>query len=178
MFPDPGNPILSQYESAIVLDAAKGTSFFEANVWGMLFYGAHLGDALPGMAGINLSTFVGHILFFLRHAAAMLQSLGYLGPIAIEVSLNPLLNVDWLHSWEGYPQPVASSPLDDDLALLIPSNSELLRTKPDSVATKVFRQVFFSVNCPDLVDNPQKLKRLISKGYEYNGWPQPQNFTT
>jgi hypothetical protein len=167
MFPDPGSPILSQYESAIVLDAAKGTSFFEANIWGMLFYSARLGVESQGMAGVNLSAFVGYILFFLRHAAAMLQSLRYLGPVAIEVSLNPLVNVDWLHAWAGYVQSVATSPLDDDLTLLILTNSERLRTESDSVAMEVFRHVFFSVNGPGVVDNPE----LIRRGYEFNGWP-------
>jgi len=63
MFPDAGGPILSQHESSIVLDAAKGTSFFEINVWGMLFYGAHLRMEAQGMQGINASAFVGYILF-------------------------------------------------------------------------------------------------------------------
>jgi hypothetical protein len=40
---------------------------------------------------------------------------------------------------------------------------------------EVFRHVFFSVNCPDLVDTPQKLEQLVRRGYEYNGWPPPQN---
>ena len=59
MFPDPGSAILSQHESAIVLDAAKGTSFFEVTVWGTLFYGAKIRVESEGTTGINLSAFLG-----------------------------------------------------------------------------------------------------------------------
>lgn len=42
--------------------------------------------------------------------------------------------------------------------------------KPNRVGADVFRQVFLSVNLPDLVDTTQGLVQLIRRGYEYNGW--------
>jgi hypothetical protein len=38
---------------------------------------------------------------------------------------------------------------------------------------ELFRHIFFSVNCPDLVNTPPMLERLVRKGYEYNGWGYP-----
>lgn len=174
-FPDPGSPTLSQHESAIVLDAAKGTSFFETNVWGILFYGAHVRVESSGTTGINLSAFIGYILLFIRQAAKMLQLLGYSGAVAIEMALSPILKVNWLHSWAGYVQGEPGSELDDEITLVVPTASDSLREKPDGVAMEVLRHLFFSVNCPNLVDTPEKLDRLVLKGYEYNGWPPPQD---
>jgi Putative DNA-binding domain len=175
-FPDPASAILSQYESAIALDAAKGTSIFEVNVWGMLFYGAHIRVEANGTPGINLHAFVGYILVFARHAASMLQALTYSGPVTVEIALSPLLRVNWLHEYYGqHIQTVESSVLDDDITVEIPTTTEALREKPDMVTMEVYRHVFFSVNLPDLVDAPQKLENLIRKGYDYSGWPQPPN---
>jgi hypothetical protein len=39
---------------------------------------------------------------------------------------------------------------------------------------EIFRHVFFSVNCPDLVDTPQKLEQLVRHGYGYNRWQPDQ----
>jgi schlafen family protein len=175
MFPDPGSAVLSQYESAVVLDAAKGTSLFEVNVWGMLFYGARIYFESEEISGINLSAFLGYVLFFIRHGAKMLQSLGYSGPIAIETTLSPILGVNWLHEWAGYPQAEPGSVLDDEVTLTVPTTSEALREKPDGVAMEVFRHVFFSVNCSGLADTPQTLEQLVRKGYEFNRWAPPQN---
>ena len=164
MFPDPGRAILSQHESAIVLDAAKGTSFFEANVWGLLFYGAHLSVESAGTPGVSLPAFLGYVLFFTRHAGKMLQALGHSGQIEIEVALKPILSVKWLHNAQGHVQAEAGSALDDEFVLQVPTSSEVLSEKPDGVAMEIYRHVFFSVNCPDLVDNPNKLERLVVQG--------------
>ena len=41
MFPNPSSPIVTQHESAIVLDAMSDSSIsmFEINLWGLLFFG-------------------------------------------------------------------------------------------------------------------------------------------
>jgi hypothetical protein len=171
MFPDPGSAVLSQHESAIVLDAAKGTSFLEVNVWGMLFYGAHIYVESNETPGINLSAFLGYILFFVRYASKILQALGYSGSIAIETILSPVLRVRWLHAWPGYPVGLPGSELDDEVSLTAPTTSEALREKPDRVAMDIFQNVFFSVNCGDMADTPQKLEQLVNRGYEFNMWP-------
>jgi hypothetical protein len=124
MFPDPGSAILSQHESAIVLDAAKGTSFFEVNVWGVLFYGAHIWVEANETQGINLSAFLGYVLLFIRHAAKMIQALGFSGPITVETTLGPILRVQWLHNWLGYVEAESGSKLDDEVTLTVPTTSE------------------------------------------------------
>jgi schlafen family protein len=174
-FPNPGCAILSQHESAIVLNAAIGIPFYEINVWGMLFYGTLLGGEVDAAPAINLSAFLGYILFFPRHAATMLQALGWSGLVDVEMVLGPIRNIRWLNEGERYPVALSGSELDDELALMIPTSSEALRDKPDGVAMEIFRHVFFSVNLPDLVDAPQKLQRLVHYGYAYNGWPPTQN---
>jgi hypothetical protein len=145
VFPSQGAHILSQHESAVVLDAAMGTSIFEANVWGMPFYGARIWVKSKEASGVNLSAFLGYVLLFVHHAAKLLQALGYSGPVTIEVSLSPILRVNWLHDWAGYPQALGGSQVDDEIVLEVPATTEDLRERPDSVAAAVFRQVFFSV---------------------------------
>jgi Schlafen, AlbA_2 len=170
MFPNPGSAILFQHESAVMLDAARGTSVFEVNVWGLLFYGAQISVQVGETTGINLSAFLGYVLFFIRHAARMLRSLGYSGPVAIEVALSPVLRVRWLHDWSGWAQAEEGSQLDDDVTLEVPTITEAMQENPDGVAVQIFRHVFFSVNCADLVDTEGKLDALVRKGYEFNNW--------
>ena len=79
IFPDPDKPILSQHESAIVPDAAKSTSIFEVNIWGLLFYCVQLDRDHGGTVGIHLYEFVGFVLLFIKHAVKMVQRLGYSG---------------------------------------------------------------------------------------------------
>jgi hypothetical protein len=126
MFPDNGAPILWQHESAIVLDASKGSSFFEVNTWGMLFYGAHVWVESNQFTGISLSGFLGHVLLFIGHAGRMIQLLGYSGAITIELTLDPIRRIDWLHQWHGFPQNVPGSELDNEVTLTIPTSAEAM----------------------------------------------------
>jgi hypothetical protein len=175
-FPDPGRPIISQHESAIVLNVTRDISILEVNVWGMLFYGAQIEINESGTLGVHLYQFVGYILVFILHAAKMLQAMGYSGPIHINTALGSILRVPWLQAlgWSRLvPRP--GSELDDDVVFSIPASSEALREKPDGVAMDVLRYVLYSVNLSDLIDTPQKLEDLVRMGYEYNYWPRPAN---
>jgi len=174
MFPDPGSPILSQHESAIVLNAARGTSMFEVNVWGMLFYGTRIDEDHNGTSGIHIYQFVGYLLLFIQHAGKMLQMLGHSGPIFIETSLASILGTPWLYPTNrAWLSTVPGSELDDDVTFSITITSEELRERPDGVAMDVLRYILFSVNCAHLADSSQKLAELIGFGYGYNCWPQP-----
>ena len=170
LFPDVGSAVLSQHESAIVLDAARGTSFLEINVWGLMFYGAHIWFASGEIAGIDMGAFLGYVLLFIRHAAKMLQALGFSGSIAIEITLTRILKMRWLDDSRGYMKFKDGSELDDEVTLTIPTSTEALRDKPDRVAMEIFRHVFFSVNMRNLVDPPEKLEELLKNGFDYNGW--------
>lgn len=128
MFPDPGSPILSQHESAIVLAASRGISIFESNIWGMLFYAAQVErDQYNGTVGIHLFEFVGYLLLFVRHAATMVQSLGYSGPIHIETALNSLLGAQWLNPQGNWFSAQRGSELGDSVTFSLATTSNVLR---------------------------------------------------
>lgn len=178
MFPVPSSNIVSQHESAILLDAVGDSSMFEANVWGMLFYCTKIGETYnPSETGlvIHLHGFVGHTLLFIHHADAMLQALGYAGPIRIEATISSILRTPWLYASGSSSAIFSGSELDDEVSFSITTTNELLREKPNGVATDLLRYVFFSVNWPDLINTPRKLEDLILKGYAYNSWPHPDN---
>ena len=174
-FPRFGDGIVSQHESAIMLQAAEGFSIFEANIWGMLFCGTEIANDESGTLGIHLYHLVGCVLVFIKHAGVMFRVLGYSGPIIIETALASILGVQWLHFPNRRLFTRPGSELDDDVAFSVTTTSEALLEKPDGVSMDVLRYVFFSVNWPDLVDTPQRLEDLVRKGYEYNYWPEPTN---
>ena len=66
-FPKASSSIVSQYESAILLNAVGSDSIFETNIWGLLYYGMKIADTdnPPGTLGIHLHGFIGHILLFI-----------------------------------------------------------------------------------------------------------------
>ena len=175
IFPKVTNGIVSQRESAIVLNAVNVASIFEANVWGMLFFCTKIEGDHNGTHGIHLYELVGLILAFIRHAEKMLGSLGYSGPIVIETALTSILNVQWLHAPSGMLVTQPGSELDEDVAFSITSTREALRERPDGIAMDILRYIFFSVNWPELIDSQEKLERLVRKGYEFNFWQQPDN---
>jgi hypothetical protein len=179
-FPDPGSPVLSQHESAIVLDAARGTSIFEVNLWGMLYYGVRVNRNDNEIVGINLFQVVGYVLLFIRHAATMLRVLGYVGPIVFEIALSSIRGMPW-HFTSNLALGTVTRPgseLDDNVAFSISTTIEEMCEKPDKIAMDVLRYVLFSVNSPEIIDTPQKLKDLVRKGYEFNYWQMPPNHRT
>jgi hypothetical protein len=174
VFPDPGKPVLSQHESAIMLNPTRETSVFEINVWGMLFYAAQIDVNESGTSGIHLYQFVGYVLAFIRHSAKMLEAMGYSGPIHITAGLGAIRGIPWLHAPNrSWLVPTGGSEFDDEVAFSIGATSEVLHEKPDRVAMDILRYVLFSVNSSDLIDTPQKVEDLVRMGYEYNCWPKP-----
>jgi hypothetical protein len=167
------NGIISQHESAIVLNPIRGFSIFESNVWGMLFYCTQIDGNHNGNSGIHLYQLVGRVLLFVRHAGKMLTAMGYSGPILIETTLRYMLNVVWLYDLHGQVHSRQGSELDDDIAFSINTTSEELREKSDAIAMDILRYVFFSVNSSDLIDKPLDFEMLIRKGYMYNIWSDP-----
>jgi hypothetical protein len=174
-FPIPGSSPVSQHESLIMLGAAGVDSIFEGNVWGMTFYRTKIADDdNPGKTyGIHLYGFAGTTILFLRHARAMIQALGYSGPIDVQMSLYSMREVPWLYGAHGYGGGIFTqkgSELDDDVEFSISTSSELLCEKPDNIVMELLRYVFFSVNWSSLIDTQQKVEDLIQMGYKYNGW--------
>jgi hypothetical protein len=106
----------------------------------------------------------------------MLKMLGYSGPVVIETTLTSILGVPWLHVDHGmWLSPRSGSELDDEVVFSISKTTEELIQKPDGVVMDLLRDVFYSVNAPDLVMMPQRMEALIRRGYEFNSWHQPES---
>ena len=177
IFPNPSPGPISQHESALVLGAtAEPLSIFEVNVWGMLFYCTKIAHDYEEKWGIHLGGFVGHILLFMQHSDIMLRALGYSGPIHIEIALSSIRGAPWLYGPYGALSR-AGSVLDDEVSFAIVTSGDALHEKSGSIAMDILKYVFFSVNCPDLIDTRQKLEDLVRNGYVFNNWTPPEKLT-
>jgi len=175
IFPDPGTYTMSQHESAIIRNAARGLSFFEVNIWGLLFYGVRVDENDAGEQGIHLPRFIGYILLFVRHAGRLLRRMGYSGPLHIESSLGPIGGIKWLQpdvsgAWLNS---LPGSELDNAVAFSISRTSEELAERPDGVALEILKVILFAVNLSGLADSQQKLEGLLRAGYHFNFWGDP-----
>ena len=129
--------VLSQHESVIVRDAARGTSFFEVNVWGTLFM--EFGSAWKGTECQGSTCPLFSATCCSSSATQPLPSvLGYSGLVDIEVSLSPILGVKWFNTWQGYIPAGSGSELDDEVTFVVPTTSEALLANPDGVAMECF----------------------------------------
>ena len=175
IFPDPGAHSMSQHESQIILNAARGLSFFEVNVWGLLFYGVRVDENDSGEHGIHLFRFIGYILLFVRHAGRLLRRMGYSGPLHIESSLGPIWGIKWLlpdvsGAWLN---PLPGSELDNAVAFSLSRTSEELAERPDNVAMEILKVILYAVNLYGLTDSRQEVERLLRAGYHFNFWGDP-----
>jgi len=192
IFPNPSAPVISQHESLINLDAARGTSFIEINIWGLLFYGVRVdehealllhgvqpGAAETGNRAIHIFQFVGYVLLFIQHAGKMLLRMKYSGPLRVEVGLGPIRGVPWLgaSAYNRGLTPLAESRLDDSINLVISTSSEKLIAKADGVSAEILKLILFAVNSSGLVDTQTKLESLIRNGYNYNCWAAPTSLS-
>jgi hypothetical protein len=116
---------------------------------------------------------VGHVLLFIRHAGDMLKSMGYFGPVHIQTRLASMRGVPWLFDDYGHIGAQDGSKLDDEVAFSITTTIEALHQAPDAAAANILRYILFAVGWPEIIDAPDKLKKLIQKGYAYNFWPVP-----
>jgi hypothetical protein len=175
LFPDPSAPTISQHESVIILSPAKGMSFLEVNIWGLLFYGVRLDRDVLGGSGISLVDFVGHLLLYVRHSGQLLRRMGYSGPLHIESSLGPINGVKWYRSARnhaGFTQS-ACSELDNTITFSISPTREELADRPDGIALDILRVILFAVNASGVAESQQKLEELIREGFEANFWNNP-----
>jgi len=170
MFPLLNKGAISQHESEIVFEPTGVSSIFEANVWGMLFYSTQINESYGGgPAGIHPYRLSGYLLIFIRHAAALLQQLGYSGPIAVDAGLSGILKAQWLHPSGGTGYTVrAGSELDDEVSFSIETISESLHETPEQIGADILRYMFFAVNWPEMVDTSTKIQGLLGWGHKFN----------
>lgn len=169
--PVSGSSTISQHESTIVLGAAGPDSTVEANIWGMMFYSTRIADDHNPVhaSGIHLYDFVGTTMLFMRRAETILRTLGYSGPLRVQMGLHGMRDAQWLHGSAGI-YTKEGSELDDDVEFSILTTSHTLQENLAGVLKDILRYVFFSVNWPGLIDQQSKLDDLLRSGYKYNMW--------
>jgi Putative DNA-binding domain len=168
--------VMTQHESAIIREPLTDLSFFEINVWGMLFYVTKLDEKAytDKVSGIHVYAFVGHLLMFLQHANDLLQLMGATGSMLVETSLKDIRDRQWLYAQTigsgiapvGSSKPISG--LDDAFALSVSTTVEILRERPDDILMELLRSIFFSLNWADLTDTEGKLQSLIQDGRRFN----------
>ena len=166
---------ITQHESIILPEAAEQFSIFEANIWGMCFYGTQIDIGESDTRGIHAYHLAGYIFASLRHAAFTFQRVGYRGPVVIETALASILGVPWLTAPRFGMMSRPGSELDDDVSFAIATSTDVMNDAPDDVSKDVLRSVFFAANLANMVNTPQRLEDLRRKAYEYNHWRQPAN---
>jgi hypothetical protein len=169
-FPGNSDGAITQHESAILLQPCGVRSLLEADIWGMLFYTAPIGERRPEYSGIHTNGFIGHVLVFLRHAGSMLQRLGYTGPLHIELVLYDIHDIPWISFPRGFAETGPKSELDNTVAFTVASTTDDLQQRSDGLASVLLRTIFFAINWPTIADSPEKLGAIIRAGYEYNYW--------
>jgi hypothetical protein len=169
-FPRYSHSAMTHHESAIVLQPCGHLSYFEATLWGTLYYAAPIAERRKEYDGIHTNGFIGRVLVFLRHAQDTLARLGYTGPLHIELVLTDIRDVPWIAFPDGFAQTGTSCELDTAVAFTLDTNTDDLEQRQDFLASKLLRLVFFAMNWPDIADSPGKLDAIIATGYEYNFW--------
>ena len=171
VFPDfTRRQFLWQDESVIVLDATVGTSYFEATVWGSLFYAVEINVSYPhqGVDGIHPFEVVAYILLFTDHAGKILKQTGYDGSVSIQFDMSAIIDVPWLHIQHGnFVSAGSRSELDDEVVFTLVSSVEELSDRRDDAVWKVIERLFRSVNWPNMVEAREMLMR---RAYDYNSW--------
>ena len=165
--------MISQHESALVLQAGGPRSLVEANIWGMLSYATGIAEERNDFQGIHTSQFIGYVLVFLGHAAQIVRALSLTGSLHIEARLEGVRGIPWVHFSNHFPEHGACSEIDDAVTLTLDATTEQLTQARDSLAIDILRLVFFAVGWPGTADDPKKLASLLNVGYEFNHWPQP-----
>ncbi len=173
-FPRRSVGFISQHESTIGLRPGSSFSIFEANIWGLLFYASEIEHHRPNYSGIHLNHFLGQLLVFLEHARMLLQDIGYVGPLLVELRLESMRGVPWIFFDDAdVATSGPASELDDEVLIETLSSREELERTPDKLAMNLLRYIFFAMNWADEADTEEKLERLIRVGYTYNSWPKP-----
>jgi len=175
-FPLSRTSILSQHESALILEADGQTfSLLEANIWGLFFYVCEIegeyGDNNTKSRGIHLYAFLGRLLVFLEHVRQSYSAIGYEGTLEVRVVLERMRGTPFLYSsFAGFIDQGPSSQLDDKVSFVLSVPSSRLQTDRDTVSLDLLRILLFAVNWPDVASQDEKINVLLESGYKFNMW--------
>lgn len=164
-----------QDESVIVLDAIVHTSYFEATVWGSMFYGVEVDTNQPrlGFEGIHPYEIVGYLLLFVDHAGKILKAAGYNGPLSIQFALSTIVDLPWLAFQSGGVVAGPKSELDDEVIFAVATSTDELSARRDGVVAQIAERLLYSVNWPGIVSTPEHIETLLRAAYSYNSWGNP-----
>ena len=162
--------IISQHESALALRPGNRRSLLEANIWGVLSYATGIGEEREQYRGIHTPEFIGYILVFLEHAVRIIRALGLTTSLHVEVLLQGVRGVPWVHFPSRFPEHGPCSELDDTLTFTLTTTPDALTQPGELLAMDILRLVFFAMNWPGTADDPKKLDALVNVGCHYNGW--------
>ena len=161
-------------------DAHNRVMMIDANIWGLLFYGAELEIEFgpnqirlvkEAIRGVHLYRFIGLLLVFTEHARQVISRLGYEGPLTVDVTLSGILGVQWLYSQDGmgmYQGPI--SELDDGFSFSLPTGTDVLQQRRDSIVRSMLQSILFGMNWADYASDAGNLEKLLRDGYGYNFW--------
>jgi len=171
-----GGGFISQHESVIGLRPGSSFSILEANTWGVLFYASEIEREAArepnDIQGIHSYHFVGQLLVFLEHARLVLDELGYVGPLTVEMKLDAIRGVPWITFEDRMAVTGPASQLDDTVTFSLESTVDELINRRDALAVNLLRYVFFATNLTDAV-SAKDLEAYVRGGYSYNTWGTP-----
>ena len=165
--------LLSQHESAIILNTGADFSLLEANTWGQIYYALEierdLSANVPNAKGFHLNSLVAHILVALEHARLFYSDIGYDGSLGFHLCLERIRGVPFWHGLSGFPEKGPESPLDDQLEFDAKHSSEAIYNNRDEIAASLPKGIVFGLNWPDAAQD-RSVEKLIREAYNYNGW--------
>lgn len=168
-FPCP-NYIISQHESAVVRNPTGEFSFFEASIWGHVFYAYEIEQTIgkDKTKGIHLYSFMGHLLIFLEYTKLLYDKLGFDGILEARLQFERVRGIPWFNFSGNRAEQGPSSPIDDNPTISLEFTGSELQNNRDGVAEKMSEYIFFALNWDRIAADSSNLKEFIKKGYEYN----------
>lgn len=180
-FPPHHEP-LSQHESILCVTPWQDDDVLsvELSTWGHVYYGVRLAatDFTPSVhehateesvSGINAWSLSGHLLACFRHAHNILDLIGYVGPLRVDVSLEGIRDLRLVFPRGGSSYSFAESGNIDDQFVFGLDWTAADFANRDAAARAALRLILFGMNASDHASEPQ-VGRLIEGGSKYNHW--------
>lgn len=140
----------------------------------MMFYATEIElKAKEEYQGIHAYHFAGQLLVFFDHARTTLESLGYSGPLYVEMKFQSLRGVPWIYADFGSMTTGPASLLDDEFSFSLDATLEGLKSRPDALMLDIVRNVVYATNWPDAADD-YAVYELVRMGHYYNTGSKPE----
>jgi hypothetical protein len=162
--------IISQHQSALILNAASRRSLFEISTYGHIHYAMVIEEPEGSFSGIHLSSFVGHLLLYTEHARSVYHTLGFQGILRFQLKLERIRGVPWIYYQSSSPQTGPASTLDNEFEIELDVDVRRVETERDTIVRDLLRTTMFGLNWSDAALEEFALTGNIARGYEFNMW--------